>query len=251
MADKPDVESNPEVKIDPPEPAPVDPPVPPKQVSQDDINRIMAKERRHFEKKLQEIRDQHEKEMLSLKEKQKEDPPAPDDLRGQMELMERKHKREVEGLTTRQQELEKTLAAEKQRRLETERDRELSEALSVVGCIDGTAGRRYFLPEIEFDEESTKWMYRTAKGNLVSIADGVAEAMPPYLRPAKLDGGGSGSSKGGSTKATRAKQLEEAKRKLADLYDTTRKSGAKQSDINAYTQQKRLVQRLESEVASA
>jgi len=201
-----DLESD-DTPVPPPVPPPDKPPSSPpaKTFTQDEVNKLMAKERKSMERKLQEQNESTQKQIVELQQKMSQPPepkPSDTDVKGQLELMEKKHKREQEALEEKLVQTNSALAQEKKKRLETERDKELGDALQTVGCVDMTMGRRFFLPDIEYDEDESRWMYRTASGNLISIIDGVQENMPNYLKPPAMQGGGSGSARGAAGKGS-------------------------------------------------
>lgn len=241
LSDDNKIEPKPEPKVEPKDKKPE----PQKGLTQEDLNKILAKERRTFQAKLDEQKESHRAEIEKLKPVSNE--PAPEDLRGQMELLSKRHEREQQTLQAQLQQYKVDLEIEKRKRLETQRDKELSDALSMSQCIDMKAGHRYFLPDIEYDPEEERWMFRTASGNLVSISDGVAEAIPAYLRPATVNSGGSGSTRGSPQKAARQRNLEAEKKKLQELHETAKKSG-RQQDLVDYKKQKAQVAKLESEL---
>lgn len=181
-----------------------------------------------------------------------EKPPVsdPNDLKGKLELMESRYKKQIDDLNKKIGEAELARRDEHSRRLETERDKELSDGLAAAQCKDSANARYIFLPRIKYDDTEQKWLYHLVKGGTVSIADGVAEEMPDYLKPASLQGGGSGSSTGSPKRATQMKAIDHEKKILDELEARAKKSGRMQ-DVAVHQKQKRKVQQLERELSAA
>lgn len=235
------------------------PPTVPVVVSQEQLNRMMADNRRQLTKQNQELQEKlgevlEQNKELSVRVDElstKIDPPEPvavedqdkpEYLRGEIERLETQHKQQIDDLKT---ELvsEKTAREEAEyRRLETERDRQLTDALQAAGCIDLEAGRRIFLPQVERDGDAEGWTYKTKVGEFTSITDGIAEELPDYLKPPVMPGGGSGSRTGSPSKKKRQGELDSAEEKLRKAEEAAR--GGRQSDQLAYLRQKRIVEGL-------
>lgn len=173
-----------------------------------------AELRRLSQSKEKELKAELEKTTDRLKELEKltqgdlDDNDLPPKIKGKIEVIRDGFNKQYSELKTRFEESQKALEEEHKRRLEVERDRQLSDALQAAGCRDNVGGRRYFVPDIEFDDDSKTWMLRTQQGNLVSIADGVQAGLPDYLKDPATVGGGSGASGGTVKAATSQKQLE-------------------------------------------
>jgi hypothetical protein len=218
--------------------------------TQEDVNRLLQKEKKGWDRKFEEAQAQTQKTIAELQARIPVVEPPKDDLKGQMELMENRYKQQI---TSLQQQVETTssqLKLETIRRLETERDKELNEALAAVCCIDPIGGQRYFKEQLEYDDSDQKWLFRTKSGGLVTILDGVTESLPPYLRPSQMPQGGSGTPSRGSPKlASKQRQLDVEKKKLADMHEKTSKTGGRMSDVLAYKKQKEIVTALERDLS--
>jgi chromosome segregation ATPase len=173
-----------------------------------------------------------------------------DKMKGEIELLQKQYDRQISAL---QQSLDQEKQARERAELarkQGERDRLLDEALTSARCLDMKAGRRFFGPQIEWDDLDQKWMFKTEKGNLVEIADGVAEEMPDYLKPPVMGSGGSGSQSGSPRVAAKRAELEKLRK---DLESAKRKVSQSPNDntlVLTVTQLKKKIQQLESEIGS-
>ncbi|MEM3040413.1 MAG: hypothetical protein QXG97_00115 [Nitrososphaerota archaeon] len=187
-----------------------------------------------------------ELEALKASIKKSVEEPLPDDVQGKIQLIQAQHQREIDALKRQIEEAQKVSAQERERRLQTERDKLIQDALSQAGCLDMKAGYRFFLPQVFYDEAEGTWMFNLTKGGTCSIADGVAEELPSYLRSSGIRDGGSGSP-GGPGSATRKsiaqKQYEDLKKQVEDLRQRAVASG-RNSDIQSYRRMKRKLEDL-------
>jgi hypothetical protein len=234
----------------------------PKSFSQEDLDRII-KDRvkglnRDLKKKEQEQKTL-EKKLVELEEKlAKLDAESglsgggADDktIQGQLELQKKRFERQLQEMETKFAESEKgRLAAEEKQRV-IRRDTELQQALVSAGCIPEAlvAGKLYFQPQLEWDGE--EWLFRTKSENLVSIAEGVAEELPKYMRPSAMTSGGSGT---GTTKEKQRvalqNQLKEEEAKLHKLQDDYKRKGGTHTQMLAM-RQSQLVKKLKADLAS-
>ena len=218
------------------------------------IDKRLARQKKEHEKNVQAIQEQ----LAALAAKNQEleqkltppNPEPPKDMAGQIELISAKHEREMAGVRSQLEEFKRTAETEKQRRLETERDKLLHEALAQAQCRDITCGYRYFLHQIQYDDVDKQWVMKTKKDNIVSIADGVAEELPDYLKPSVMMTGGSGSNGGSPLKKTeKMRILEDKKKELADQMTIARKNPQDGGQVVKVQQIKRQVKDLELELA--
>lgn len=193
-------------------------------------------------------------ELETLKAKIDALPPEPTDgdkkQKGEHELLVKRFEKQLSELTAKLENSEKEKQTERQRRMLTERDKELGDALQAVGCVDMKGGRRHFEPDIVWDDVENKWMFKTRTGNLVSIVDGVTDEMPTYLKPSTITSGGSGS--GGSTPKRLAKknELEAAKAKLKELEAAAAQSRGNSALVAQCNVQRKLIKKLEAELTT-
>lgn len=230
-----------------------DPATPPvRTFTQAEVNKMIASDRR----KLQAELTTAQSKIAELQQKMDElaaqgsSGSANGADAGQLEILRGRYERQTTELQNQIKKLEADVTSERSARREIERDRMVTEALSKVGCIDMTAGLRYFLPQIIFDDEEQKWQLRTKNGNLVDIADGIAEEMPNFLKPASMQNGGSGS-RASSPKAQQIRRdLDKARQVLEEIKKKATQTGARQGDLVDYERQKRMVAQLEAQAAS-
>jgi hypothetical protein len=211
------------------------------------VNTILASHKRKLQKENDELRKKLEEKgkTEAPKTEEKPDPtPAPGDLKGQLELLEKKMQRQAETLNNELTAARKERDKERDRRLTTERDKEIGDALTAAGCNDMIGGRRYVTPQVEYEDD--KWVFRTKKDNIVSILEGVAEELPAYLRQAQMANGGSGFSSSSTKSLAKVKLLEMEKKTLAELKAKAEKT-ANPNDILSFTRQKKKIEALEAE----
>lgn len=218
-------------------------PKPERKFTQEDMNRTLAAERRKLT-----AAAKADKEALAKAQKELADAKASLDdggkPRGETELAVTRLQRRVEELEQSNAAVAQECDLERSLRRQGERDRLLNEALVAARCVNMLQGQRYFLPQIEFDADAEEWVFKTAKGNYVSIADGVNEEMPTNLRQASTISGGSGTRQGGVVGAAKVKELDAAKAELQRLSQVAMQTG-RDTDRAAYAKQKRKVAELE------
>lgn len=237
--------------VDPPQ----DPPA--KTFTQAELDRIIQDRL----KKLQREQKQKDKDMESmraeleeLKKKADGGNPDPGDANkgqvGDLELKINRLTRELEQTNTKLAEAQKQASEEANKRKRTERDKELSDALVAAGCIDMVGGRRYFAEQIVWDEVENKWAYETKSGSQVSIADGVMEELPPYLKPAQMNQGGSGSGGTNPKKKKVQADLDVAKKKLDEIKSLLMQNNGNVTYMSQYAKQQKVVKQLEGQLAT-
>lgn len=179
-----------------------------------------------------------------------EDPP-PTDLEGRIKLMESQSKRELAALQAKVDAAEKKAVDEENRRKRMERDREILDALTKAGCRTDAlpVGLSYFASQVEYSDENSSNVFRMKSGGTVSVAEGIKEELPDYLKESSLQGGGSGSKSSSSKKVAQQNAIDAEKKKKENLYDFAMKSG-KEADRLAYEKQKRRVAELEQQLAA-
>lgn len=244
--------------------APPAPPAPPpaKTFTQQQKDADEAKLRRKYDRQLKEQQQALEKAQQEAEEARKKLaardanplPPTPnptpdpnDPNAGQLEILQKRFEREREEREREINALREQTEKERQTRLKLQRDQQLDQALREAGVQSKhmVQARRYFLPQIEWDKVDEKWAFRTLKGNIVDIVDGVSEELPDNLKPSRMPNGGAGNVNGTpAAQQQKARALKEAEALLAELKDKHRRGGGKQSDLAAFTAQKRVVDQL-------
>lgn len=219
--------------------------------TQEDVNRLMNTHKKALKAELDEVKKQiaaKDQELAALRQRM-EPQPLPDDLKGQLELLQKKHDRQMELLEKQLNEERKNREAEYQKRLDAERDRLLEAALAKAQCIDTEVGYRAFLPQCFYDADEQRWLFRLKSSNVVSIEAGIAEELPPYLKRPQAAGRGSGSYTSSATPKAEAKKqaLVDAKAREAKAKAIAQSSN-RESDRVAWREAFKEVQRLEKEL---
>lgn len=145
---------------------------------------------------------------------------------------ERKLDMKVSALT-KELTTEKTarLAAEDRAR-KKELDVQLAGALTDADVIDVEAGRRYFMPQMVWDEDAETWLFEGKDGVRVDIVKGIEDELPPFLKKSAAQGGaGSRGSSGGSSGGK--PRLVDLQQKVSDADKQARKSNAA-ADVYAH-----------------
>jgi len=171
--------------------------------------------------------------------------------KGELELLTKRFEREIDSLRENLDvEKEARKQAEEKQKV-TQRDNILIAALKDVGCKDMTAGERYFKPQLEWDDVENDWMFRTNTGNVVTIQEGVEEELPTYLRPPKMEGGGSGTGPGSpGRKSEKRQELEVAEKELKAAKKAAFANRGDNAAVTKVTQLRRKVEKLKSELNS-
>jgi len=243
---------------------PANPPAPPPGA--DDIpvggspkhsDKDMAAMRRKHERELK-IRDkafaEQEARLSALENPAPADPPPSGDPAdknaGELELMQKRHAREMEAARNDAAEARKIAESERLKRRNVERDRSLESALTLAGVADKAKvyAKDHFEKKIIWDDVDGQWVYKTKLGNLVEIADGVSEEMPDMFKRPAATRGGAGTQTGlPPTRARISAQLQIEQQKLAQIKAL---GGKQNSNVLAFTKQLRLVQQLEAQVSA-
>jgi hypothetical protein len=240
-----------------------------KTFSQKELDRIIQDRVKSFKRDLKQ-KDQEqkalEKKLNDLEEKFKSIGTATGGgdegsldlktLQGKMEVQKQKFERELELLKVKADEAEKgRIAAEEKQRL-VERDTEIQQALVAAGCLPAAmvAGMRYFIPSVEWDADEGDhglWLFKTANGHTLTIAEGIAAELPSYMKSSTLVGGGSGTSSSKDKKRVELQNnLKDAETKLADLQKAMRASRNEPRLMADVMQQEKLVKRLRAEISA-
>lgn len=228
-----------------------DPPPPPPQetFTPSDMAQMRRKYEREMLKRDKELEEQKRKiEELTSKVSgnSNPEPSTPSTEGGKVELLEKR----IRDQQTKYEEQLAQVNAEKEKVLlelrNSNKNHQLQQALNGK-VVDMTGAIRYFRDNIVWDELEERHFYKTSKGNLTEIKDGIEAEMPDWLRLSKANQGGSGS--GGSTprgKVQHQRDLEAAKKKLEELQVAARKDPS-DANLLSYQRQKRAVARLEQE----
>lgn len=228
-----------------------------KKFSQKDLDKYLQDRVKNIKKELKSKTTEYEdlqKKVAALEAKVAEGQTPSDNhdktLDGKLEAQQRKYEGQLEEIKRKLDEAEKgRLAAEQKQRL-VERDTELQQALVASGCVDLVGGQRYFVPQIEWDEDDQKWMFRTKSGHLLSVAEGVEQELPKYMRNSSMATGGSGTGSSKDKKRTETQnKLKEEEAKLEQLAKEMRRNQNADQFAAAVLKQRAVVQKLKQELA--
>jgi hypothetical protein len=235
---------------------------PEKTFNQADVDRIVTdrvkkldRENKQKDNRISELTEQFNQLQGQLtqllQEKEAKNNPPSDDVQGQINILTERHRREAEQLAAKIEDLTTKLTDQTKRRLETERDKEVTEGLNNAGCTDLKMGKRWAAPQVVYDEVDGRWVFELEKGGVVTIAEGIAEELPDYLKKARSTGGGSGSTTGSALKTSQLQQkLQAETNKLQQLREAAERapnSGA----LLVYQKQKRVVEALQREATKS
>ena len=193
-----------------------------KLFSQEDVNRIMADNKRSLQAENVALRDQVGKLVTGQEAMQKQweefqnmiaevagDEGGADDAsdafsRGsgsdtedevtkRLAWLQKKHQGELDALRQTVETEKKLRLDAEQRRLLTERDAVLQEALSDNDVVSVEGGMKIFRDSLYYDSDAGKWKYRAKDGLTFDVKEGVSEEMPDWLKKPSTIKGGSGS----------------------------------------------------------
>jgi len=236
--------------------AAVEPPKPP-VLTQAEIDGREARMRKANDRKIRELEASHTKQLAEIKAQLAARPnaPAPNAAEeGQLEIQQRRHERDMQEMRAQVEALQANSENERKLRMSLERDRLVDDALASAGVTEKNvkAARRYFMPDIEFDDLDQAWMFKNEKGNLLSIHDAVQEYLPDSLKPSKIARGGAGTQGGVPARQASAQRgLDEAKKELAQIEAQVSKRPNDNGLLTQYTRKKQQVRQLESDLKSA
>lgn len=224
--------------------------------TQKDVDAQMAKVRRKYERELlkqqkeNELKFQNFESRLENLASREPEPSAPEpaDALGRLELLERRAERDKKELTLKIEQAKQEAELERQKRRDLERDQEIETALTAIGVPDKLrlAARRYFNPQVEWDEVEGKWLLKTGPDTYVPILDGVMEEIPDCFKPSRMQRGGAGTSVGQPAKLQKQKQLEVEQAKLKELHDKATRAGGRPAELLPYMAQKRKVEQMQA-----
>jgi len=167
--------------------------------------------------------------------------------------MRRKHEREMEALR-RELDKEKEVRMQADERSKITRlNSTISDILGKLDVVDIEGAKRYFMPQIEFEEseDGGDFVFKTKDGLLVPLDKGLADELPPYLkRPATAGGAGSRGSSMGVGPTGRVAKLDQVKAQVAELETKARKTGNPQ-DVQAHMSAVKEMQKLEKAATAA
>jgi hypothetical protein len=186
-----------------------------------------------------------EKELTELKS-DKED-KKPDTIEGQIAAQERRHKKELEALTNRLDQAEVARRKAEIARRESDRDRQINEALIAAQCHDPAGGYKYFVNDAEWDEDEEVWHLNAPDGTTVDILTGVKTYLPDYFRQSFLSEGGAGTSSGDPSRNRTMKKLNEERKKL-EKTETVGRNRPSAENLLEYRRQLGVVKQLEEEL---
>lgn len=234
------------------------PPPPARTFTQDDLDQAAAKQRRAYERNAREQQADFDRKLAEAQAKagtQTTQTPTDDPTgAGLYEVEKARWERSQAELKAQIERLEGGLATERQTRKELERDRQLDEAMAAVGIPEKNfkLARRFFLPDIVWDEIDGAWLFKTPKDNLIGIRDGVEEFLPENLRPSRIRNGGAGTSGGLPAAAARTQRdLEQAKAALAQAEAALKKRPSDNALLTKFSTAKQKVKQLELDLAKS
>ena len=178
------------------------------------------------------------------------DKPLPDDYQGQIDLLSSRHKKELLNIQEQLSQEKSIREAEEKKRMNIEKEREIYQGLQDAGCRKDaeSIGLSHFQGQVIFDDEDEKWVFKRKNGGTVSIADGIQEELPDFLKEPASSRGGSGSRSGTKKEAAR-KELDELEKQL-DKQRQLGRSG-KSAEILKYQRLKREVEKKRNEIESS
>lgn len=244
--------------------APPAPPAPPEEqmISKAEADKQAAQQRRKHDRQMKEMQKKMEEQQAELEKlKSKPAPPTPPNgnpnptgdpaVDGKLEIMEAKFSRQIEDLQGQVQSANEAAEAERQKRLQLERQQLIDKALAEAGVVTKhlVQARRFFDPQIEWDQLEERWMFRTQSGNIVEIAEGVAAEMPDNLKSTKMKGGAGTTAGMPAKKKAQHDALQAAKKRMTEIQAEMKKAGPKNHLLAQFSRAKNEVARLEKELA--
>jgi len=252
-----------------------------KTFTQDDLNRILAEHKRSMQKELQDLKsrlDQESKSRGDMEDMLIEAAGGEEAVERFMETGEldndggydesvnidgddeggipiegaesvqalvngitKRHRAEMEAIRKRLDKEIETRENLETVRLEQDRDAMLADALVKNNVVDVGAGVKLFRDSMEYDEDLSKWRYKSKDGLYLDPDAGIAESLPDWMRKPMTGSGGSGSR--GSSPGVAASMLTRKQSELAELEKKAKSSG-NQNDIMSYQKASREVKEL-------
>lgn len=189
----------------------------PKMFSQEDVNRIMADNKKGLQKQNTVYEGQIgtlTTQVSDLKDLIGKFAPAgdpgDDDPEGgdpgdagltDIEKMEKRFKydqkvsdKKFTALEKRLKDADDKVISTEKRRLVAEKDRFLDEALLKSHCHDLGMAKRMFREQMTYDAQNESWVFTTKDGVEMTPLEGVDADLPDYLRSARTQGGAGGKS---------------------------------------------------------
>jgi hypothetical protein len=190
-----------------------------KMFSQEDVNRMMAEHKRtlqaenvalkdqvtglstqweEFQSMLQEVAGEtgtstSDNDYSSLEGEDHDDASGDDEVTKRLQWLQKKHQQELDALRSTVEQEKKLRQDAEERRLITERDSALQEALAANDVVSMEGGMKFFRDNLEYDKDGSQWRYRAKDGLTFNIKDGIAEELPDWLKKPSSAKGGSGS----------------------------------------------------------
>lgn len=186
-------------------------------------------------------------EVQDLKEALQKTEGSGDKNKGQLEILQKQYDRELKQLRSELDVEKKAREQAEKARRDGERAQALDAALTTARCKDMKAGRRYFDPQIIWDEVEAKWMFQTDSNNIVDIAVGVAEEMPDYLKPPAMSGG-SGSQSGSPKVQAQRKEIQRLEKELEEAQKAAHASHMDTQSVAKASMLRRKLKQLQAEV---
>lgn len=163
-----------------------------------------------------------------------------------LRYVERKYQTQIDSLKKRVDEAEGRASDAETKRRMSERDSILTDALNKAKAVSIDGGIKIFRDNMVYDEDSGKWLFRTAEGVDVDPHEGINENLPAYLRPAVAGGGsGTGDMKGSALVA----HIAGLKKQMGEAAAKAGKTNASE-DIRAYQRLKEEVKEAEGKLSS-
>ena len=245
--------------VDTPETPEVPETPPTKTFSQEELNRIVLKEKKALQKQLEEMKSTFQNELANFKDKLPKE-PEPTDRAGILEVKLMSEEKARKMLEKELEETRKEVANERRLRNESQRDSQLQAALNDAGVLSKymNQARKLFLNDLEQEDDGSgnvRWYFKKSDGNLVDIRSGVELALAdmPFFREASGPGTGSGAQTSrpanSKTQTIQTQQrLEEKRKELAQLAEQAKSARNKNEALASYNRLRREVLDLEDVV---
>jgi len=256
---------------DPPTPDPPTGDPPAKTFSQDDVNRMMADNKRGLQSQVDGLktqlkgfhteREQFEKSVLDAAAAAGIDPddfdddgtyhgtipdpptstggggtPNPPEIQKIVDNLNDRWTRKMDvkvGAVTKELEQERVIRIKAEEKAkQKELDVILSTALSKADVVDLEGGRRYFMPQMVWDEDTERWLFEGKDGIKVEIPKGIEDELPAWLKKSYV-GGGAGS-RGSSGSSSGKSNVVDLQNRVKELEEKARKTGIA-ADIQAFS----------------
>ena len=221
------------------------PPVVEKKFTQEDVNRIVQKEKKALEKRLDDEKSELQKQLAEIRNQLPQPtPPAEDDWQNKYKVLSRDHNSFKESMTRELDKATKLAEQERLARIEGERERVLNDALTKAKCTNFMVARKFFFNNVKWSDDAQGYLFYPddPKEQPGSVEVGIDLNLPDFCRTAAGRPGGGTSTEGGGSgttqKAVAQKNYEKAYAELEALWQKTRKGGNNNTAVGMYNKQK-------------